>query len=165
MVAIADSTLETSHDLPVSENPTVSMENRCAGNLSSSKLHSASERGPGTSRSGTSHCEASTNKRVTNTSKSTSVSNVQSKCNQQKPESSAELITVCVPDQSADKKWQLIDKKSPAFTFYKQVARVHAQSVRRLHDYLSRNKLKKPEDGQQLLAKTHHNTNDATCGI
>ena len=160
MVAIADSTLETSHDLPVSENPSVSMENRCAGNSLSSKLHSASEQGTGTSRSETSHCEVSTNKRVT--SKSTSVSNVQSKCNQQKP---AELIAVCVPDQSADKKWQLIDKKSPAFTFYKQVARVHAQSVRRLHEYLSRNKLKKPEDGQQLLAKTHHNTNDATCGI
>ena len=63
-------------------------------------------------------------------------------------------ITIVAGHQMGCTGWQLIDEQIPSTIFYRQVAKVHAQSIRKLHEYQSKSQeVSKTQSNAQLLKR------------
>ena len=65
------------------------------------------------------------------------------------------VVSIVAGHQMGCTGWQLIDEQIPSTVFYRQVARVHAHSVRKIHEYQrTKNRdVKKTQSNAELLKK------------
>ena len=68
---------------------------------------------------------------------------------------STPVVRIVAGHQMGCTGWQLIDEQIPSTVFYRQVARVHAHSIRKIHEYQQTKKrdVKKTQSNAELLKK------------